>query len=101
MFKLLLSVSLTSDNTLYVAIPTVLQQSTETTENFQLKIKRIKKKEKYQIPRSPPPTPPLPTLEELKQNNENRILWSDLDYLVNYKPKETRDVCKTLTSRPF
>ena len=61
----------------------------------QLKIFNLKsnesKKEKYQVPRPPPPTPPLTTLEELKRDNENKILWSDLDYLVNYKPKEITD----------
>ena len=73
----------------------------------QLKIFNLKsnesKKEKFQIPRPPTPTPPLPTLEELKEKNES-ILWSDLDYLINYKPKETNNLnpdwrtCKLLGS---
>ena len=44
------------------------------------------KKEKYQIPRPPPPTPPPPTEQELHEHRESRVNWSDLDWLVTYKP---------------
>ena len=47
----------------------------------------IDKTEKYQIPRPPPPPPPTPTIKELTENKNNRIIWSELDWMVNMKPK--------------
>ena len=59
----------------------------------QLKIYNLKsnesKKEKYEVPRPPAPKPPLPTLEELEEASKDKIIWSELDYITNYKPKET------------
>ena len=43
------------------------------------------KSEKYEIPRPPAPTP-LTKMEVLIQQKNKKILWSELDWLVNYTP---------------
>ena len=45
------------------------------------------KTEKYEIPRPPVPTVPTPTpaqMEVLIQHKNDKIVWSDLDWLINY-----------------
>ena len=44
------------------------------------------KTEKYEIPRPPAPTPLPTTKEVLIQQKNKKILWSELDWLVNYIP---------------
>ena len=44
------------------------------------------KKEKYQIPKPPPDPEPPPTWEELEAHKNDKPLWSDLDYLINFQP---------------
>ena len=44
------------------------------------------KTEKYEIPRPPAPPPPPATMEVLLKHKNDRILWSDLDWLTNYTP---------------
>ena len=62
------------------------------------------KTEKYEIPKPPPPPPPKPTMETLIKHKDEKMLWSELDWLVNYKPK-TKDRtpywkdCKLLGSK--
>ena len=43
------------------------------------------KSEKYEIPRPPAPTP-ITKMEVLIQQKILKILWSELDWLVNYTP---------------
>ena len=43
------------------------------------------KSEKYEIPRPPAPTP-LTKMDVLIQQKNKKILWSELDWLVNYTP---------------
>ena len=47
------------------------------------------KTERYQIPKPPPPPPPKPTMETLIQHKGDKPLWSELDWLTNYKPPVT------------
>ena len=62
------------------------------------------KTERYEIPNPPPPPPPNPTMETLIKHKDEKMLWSELDWLVNYKPK-TKDRtpdwkdCKLLGSK--
>ena len=44
--------------------------------------------ERYEIPKPPPP--PKPTMGTLIKHKDEKMLWSELDWLVNYKPK-TKD----------
>ena len=44
------------------------------------------KTELYKIPKPKLPTPPLPTMDELLQHKDDKILWSELDWLSNYNP---------------
>ena len=62
------------------------------------------KTERYQIPKPPPPPPPKPRYETLLEHNDDKPLWSALDWLTNYKPNfpdKTPDwkKCKLLGSR--
>ena len=61
------------------------------------------KMERYQIPKRPPPTPPKPSMETLIQHKDDKVLWSELDWLINYKPPVTDKIpdwrnCKLLGS---
>ena len=62
------------------------------------------KTEKYQIPKPPPRDPPKPSMETLLKHKDDKPLWSELDWLVNYHPKikdktpDWRD-CKLLGSK--
>ena len=44
------------------------------------------KKESFQVPRPPAPEPPTPSFETLLAHKDDKPQWSDLDFLVNYKP---------------
>ena len=44
------------------------------------------KTEEYIIPKPPPLPPPTPTMDTLLAHKNDKILWSELDWLVNYKP---------------
>ena len=62
------------------------------------------KTEKYQIPKPPPPAPPNPSMEKLIAHKEDKPLWSELDWFVNYRPEikdKTPDWtnCKLLGSK--
>ena len=48
------------------------------------------KKEKYQIPKPTPAPEPPQTWEELEKVKNDKILWSDLDYLT-YQPPQKKD----------
>ena len=61
------------------------------------------KTEKYQIPKPPPP-PPKPSMDTLMKHKNDKQLWSELDWLTNYKLKvkdKTPDWknCKLLGSK--
>ena len=45
------------------------------------------KTEEYEIPKPPPPTP---NMEILLKHKNDKILWSELDWLVNYKTPPAR-----------
>ena len=49
------------------------------------------KKEKYQIPKPAPAPEPPPTWEDLENHKNDKILWSDLDYLTYQPPKKKDD----------
>ena len=60
------------------------------------------KTEKYSIPR-PEPEEVIPTYEDLEKHKEDKCLWSEFDYLVNYHPKQENNnpnwkKCKLLGS---
>ena len=62
------------------------------------------KTEKYQIPKPPPPIPPPPSMATLLKHKADKPLWSELDWLINYKPEikdKTPDWrnCKLLGSK--
>ena len=62
------------------------------------------KTEQYQIPKPTPPAPPKPSMETLIAHKEDKPLWSELDWLVNYRPEikdKTPDWrnCKLLGSK--
>ena len=62
------------------------------------------KPERYQIPKPPPPPPPKPTMETLIQHKDDKPLWSELDWLTNFKPPVTDKTpdwrnCKLLDSK--
>ena len=62
------------------------------------------KTEKYQIPKPPPPIPPPPSMATLLKHKEDKTIWSELDWLINYKPEikdKTPDWrnCKLLGSK--
>ena len=46
------------------------------------------KTERYEIPKPPPPTP---TMETLQKHRLDKPLWSELDWLVNYKTTPEED----------
>ena len=62
------------------------------------------KTEEYIIPKPPPLPPPTPTMDTLLAYKNDKILWSELDWLVNYKPPPAKDLtpdwktCKLLGS---
>ena len=64
----------------------------------------LTKTEKYEIPR-PQPTPPPPTEEALLKHKEEKICWSALDWIANYKSKAEENKepnwkeCKLLGSK--
>ena len=63
------------------------------------------KKEEYTIPTHKPPEPPPPSFDELLQHKNDKILWSDFDWLINYEPKTPKNEhpdwrnCKRLGSK--
>ena len=62
------------------------------------------KTEYFIIPRPQPPQPPPPTIEELILHQNDKILWSDLDWVTNFDktPKNNRadwKQCKLLRSQ--
>ena len=59
-------------------LPIILQE-------HNLKINHTKT-ELYEVPKPKPPTPPPPTMAELMAHKHDKPLWSELDWLVNYKP---------------
>ena len=62
------------------------------------------KTEEYEIPKPPPPPPPPTTMEKLIAHKDDKTLWSQLDWLVNYTPPAPKDTtpdwtkCKLLGS---
>ena len=72
---------------------TSLKQIDELEEKIPIQLKEYNltanetKTERYQIPKPPPPTPPKPLMESLMQHKDDKPLWSEVDWLVNYKPK--------------
>ena len=62
------------------------------------------KTERYEILRPNPPPPPDPSIETLIKHKDDKIIWSELDWISNYQPvienKEPnwRD-CKLLGSK--
>ena len=71
-------------------------------ETHNLKINETKTEE-FAIPKPPPPPPPAPAFETLLKHKNDKNLWSDLDWLINYKPiiKDTTPnwkLCKILGS---
>ena len=62
------------------------------------------KTEEYIIPKPPLLPPPTPTMDTLLAHKNDKILWSELDWLVNYKPPPAKDLtpdwktCKLLGS---
>ena len=61
------------------------------------------KKEKYQIPKPAPAPIPPPTWEDIENHKNDRILWSELDFLTYQPPPKKDDTpdwkkCKLLGS---
>ena len=48
-------------------------------------------KQRYEVPKPPPEPPPAPTFEELLLHKNDKIIWSDLDWLTNYNPLQNKD----------
>ena len=72
-------------------------------EKFNLEINNTKT-ERYQIPKPPPPIPPPPSMETLLKHKEDKIKWSELDWLTNYEEPVKDDIpnwkdCKLLGSK--
>ena len=61
------------------------QKTSVQLKKYNLKV-TAEKAEKYEIPRAPPPPP---TMEELIKHNNDKVLWSELDWLINYEPENT------------
>ncbi len=62
------------------------------------------KTERYEVPLSPPPSTPNPSYETLIKHKNDKIIWSDFDYLINYNPVIKNNnpdwkKCKLLGSR--
>ena len=73
------------------------QKMSAQLEKYNLKV-NAEKTEKYEIPRPPPPPP---TMEDLLKHKNDKVLWSELDWLVNYEPENTQPdwrKCKLLGS---
>ena len=67
-----------------------LQHRTSTKlKSFNLLV-NSSKTEYYQVPK-PIPEPPKPSMEELLAHRDDKILWSALDWLVNYTPASPKD----------
>ena len=66
-------------------IDEIKKKMTDKLTKYNLKI-NPGKTERYQIPRPKTPPPPTTTLKELLQHKMDRINYSDLDWLVTYKP---------------
>ena len=64
-------------------IPLILKTHDLTTNDT--------KTEEYIIPKPPPPSPPPPTMEELIGHKDDKICWSDLDWIVHYTPQPPKD----------
>ena len=85
----------------YADDTTYLTTSEETHQRTQLKLPTILKEnnlvinesktELYKIPKPPPPEPPPPTIEELLLHKNDKPLWSQLDWVTNFKPAPTKD----------
>ena len=79
-----------------------LQHRTSTKlKSFNLLV-NSSKTEYYQVPK-PIPESPKPSMEELLAHRDDKILWSALDWLVNYTPASPKDTpdykkCKLLGS---
>ena len=69
-------------------------------QQYDLQI-NISKREQYEIPQ-PPPSKVTPTIQQLLKHKEETPVWSDLDWLVNfkaeYKPEPNWKKCKILGS---
>ena len=91
---------ITNDETIYKHIqletPALLKEGG-------LKV-NLSKTELYEIPKPPPPPPPPVPIDELLAHKDDKVCWSALDWLVNYKkdppPDNTPDwkKCKLLGS---
>lgn len=49
------------------------------------------KTETYTIPKPKPPKLPPPFLETLYEQKHNKLLWSDLDWIINFEIKTEKD----------
>ena len=73
-----------SHKNLQVLCMNELEQKMSTQlEKFNLKV-NAEKTGKYEIPRPPPPPP---TMEDLFKHKNDKVLWFELDWLVNYEPE--------------
>ena len=78
-------------------ISTTRKKMSAQLEKYNLKV-NAEKTEKYEIPRPPPPPP---TMEDLLKHKNDKVLWSELIWLVNYEPENTQPdwrKCKLLGS---
>ena len=73
-----------SQTKLEETIPKILQ-------THKLKI-NTSKTEEYTIPKPPPPPPSPPTMETLLAHKNDKVCWSELDWLVNHKPPPAKDL---------
>ena len=73
------------------AVDTQIQQEVpQQLEDGDLRVNRTKT-ENYEIPKPPPPLPPPPTMEELQLHQNDKPLWSALDWIINYTPEPPED----------
>ena len=73
-----------SQTKLKETIPKILQ-------THKLKI-NTSKTEEYTIPKPPPLPPSSPTMEMLLAHKNDKVCWSELDWLVNHKPPPAKDL---------
>ena len=64
-------------------IPVILKSHDLTTNDT--------KTEEYECPKPAPPPPPPSTMEELIAHKDDKVCWSALDWLVNFKPPPIED----------